>query len=202
MTDKTQDPIASATERFHDLLLEAAQTCQDAPAVERQQAEAEAELGAVEGLLAAFDATMQQVGRFAKHHHIERYEQALSEVEHAREEAAALAEAEGNKPLAKACRAVAEACRRADSFLHLSKTARAQTSTEQNALVQTAKAQTMDAYQKALALLKSVRAHARVRVAKTSRQCAEIAEWKRRQTDLQASIHALATLARIRGAAE
>ena len=190
MADNSQDPTLAATKTFPDLLLEAAQACQAAPAVERQQAEAEAELNVLDRLLAASDAAMKKMGQFKKSHNTTSYKQALDEAEDTREEAAALAEVEGNKRLAKACRAVAAASRLADSLL------------SKPDLLEAVRAKTRDAYKKALALLKSCRAHAHVRAAKASIQRAETDQWKKRETDLQASAHALAALARIRGAAD
>lgn len=200
MTDKTQAPIPTAAAAFRDLLVEAAQACQAAPGVERQEAEAEAELVALDRLLTASDKAMKKAIRFANSNkNIASYKKALGEAGDAREQAAALAEVEGNKRLAKACRAVAAAIRLADSLL--SKPDPEQTRREQLLLLEKVKAETKVAHQKALALLKSCRAHAHARAAHARRQRAEIDAWKKRETDLRASCHALAALARIPGTA-
>ena len=195
MTDKAQDLIPTAAATFRDLLVEAAQASQAGPTVGLQQAEAKAEIAALDRILAASDAAMQELARFQGSRRIAHYENALGELEGARVEAAALAEVGGNKRLAKACRAVAQVRRRSDSLS--SKPDRVEKPEERSLRLKTIKAEIKDADNKARALLTSCRAHAHAQAASAQRHRAQIDEWKQQQAAIQASIHALATLARI-----
>ena len=185
MADKTQGSIPAAAEQLRGLLVEAAQASQAGPTVGRQQAEAEAEaeIVALDRILAASDAALQALADFRKGRSTARCEKAFGALEAARAEAAALAEAGGNKRLAKACRAVAKVSQPSEFSISI-------------------KIGIREADQKARALLTSCRAHARARAARAERDRAEANEWKRQQTELQGSVRALATLARLRGAAE
>lgn len=181
MADKTQDSISAAAEQLRGLLVAAAQASQAGPTVGRQQAEAEAELVALDRIWAASDEAMKALDRFQRGRSKAPCEKAFGALEEARAEAAALAEVGGNKRLAKACRAVAAVSQPSEFFI---------------------KIEIKAADQKARALLTSCRAHARARAARAERDCAEANEWKQQQTDLQGSVHALAALARLPGAAD
>ena len=183
MADKTHVSIPAAAEQLRDLLVEAAQASQAAPTVGRQQAEAEAEIVALDRILAASDAALQALAYFREGRSTARCEKVFGALEASRAEAAALAEAGGNKRLAKVCRAVAKV-------------------SQPSEFSRSTKSAIRDADKKARALLLGCRAHARAVCARAKRDCAEVNEWKQQQTDLQGSVHALATLARLRGAGE
>lgn len=183
MADKTQDSIPTAAAKLRCLLVESTQASQAGPTVGRHQAEAEAEIVALDRILAASDAALQALAAFRKGRSTARCEKVFGALEEARAEAAALAELGGNKRLAKACRAVAVVSQPSEFSISIKIEIRA-------------------ADKKARALLLGCRAHARARAARAERDRAEINEWKQQQTDLRASVHALATLARIQGAGE
>ena len=183
MADKTQGSIPAAAEQFRGLLVEAAQASQAAPTVGRQQAEAEAEIAALDSILAASGAALQALADFRKGRSTAPCEKAFGALEAARTEAVALAELGGNKRLAKACRAVAKVSQPSEFSIHI-------------------KSEIREADKKARALLLGCRAHAQAHAARAQRDRAEANEWKRQQTELQASVRALDTLARLRDAAE
>ena len=119
MADKTQDSIPTAAEQLRGLLVEAAQASQAGPTVGRQQAEAEAEIIALDRILVASDAALQALAHFRKGRSIARCEKAFDALEEARADAAALAEVGGNKRLAKACRAVAAVSQQSEFILKI-----------------------------------------------------------------------------------
>ena len=182
--------IAAQRDEIARQLVEAVTQCQDAPAVVRQQAQAQAEIGFIEEILNPIikenRSRRERLENLSWDDYISNYfsyqnQRFEEELERPLERGAAFAKETKNRALAKAVRHVRDAL-----------AAETRQALEESHLL----------FPKVEDRLRQLRAQADVRLKLTQPRAAEIAGWKTRQTELQAAAHALAAVRSVPDAQE
>lgn len=221
----SNDSISIQRDAIARQLVAAVTQCQDAPAVARQQADAQAEVESLEALLDPFVRVVECWREELKLDYDDAriygeytYRNLEAELEQLIEYGAALAKETGNRALAKATRqvrgalvAIDHAIQSGHEYLEqrtscgeqLRKENREMNETEKDLLNRLLKQHKQAAravsplLPKAKDRLRQLCTQARFRLDRAQARATEIDVWKQRQTELQAAAHALAAIHRV-----